>query len=56
MKVILIKSFSKRMERTRGERSGYDHGMDPAPLSILGSFLLTYLKSVPVQNDYQFIF
>lgn len=38
------------MERTRGERSGYGHGKGPAPLSILGSFLLTYSKSVPVTN------
>lgn len=54
--LILSKSFSKRMERTRGDHSGYDHGTGPAPLSILGSFLLTYCKSVPVKNCYQFIF
>lgn len=44
------------MERTRGDHSEYGHGTGPAPLSILGSFLLTYCKSVPVKNCYQFIF
>lgn len=44
------------MERTRGERSGYGHGTGPAPLSIWGSFLLTYCKSLPVKNTISLFF
>lgn len=56
MKLILSISFSKRMERTRGERSGYGQGTGPAPLSILGKFLLNYCKSVPVKTTISLFF